>query len=304
MKKKKITCIILSFLIVFSAISLSLTPVFASNSKLQDKYVSTAKADFDKHTKYPSNTCLKWTCDMFDKTFGVKVRRYASAADASKSLKTRKELTKEQKNGNSSGIPKGAVIFWKGGKKLKYGHVGIYDGSGYVYHNYSGTLTKQKYKSFVDKGVKLYGVNWAWLGDINLTKPVSTSINSIKATKTTITVKWDKKTDRVSGYQLQYSTKKDLSSSTTLKFSGTRTTSKTIKELKSNTTYYLRIRTYRIYGNTTDYSSWSKSSSIYTGTTTKKITTTTSTTKKSTTVLSLSNVKNFKCFVDDIKVML
>ena len=291
-KTKKVICICLRIIIVLLSICLSFNKIEASSSGLQDKFVSTAINDYNKGTKYPSNTCLKWVNDMYDKAFDVKIKRkYASAADASKSLSTRKALTSAQKNGDPNGIPKGAVIFWKGGKNLPYGHVGIYDGNGYVYHNYSGTLTKYKYKKYIDKGYSLYGVNWAWIGDNNLQGPPKTTISSLLVKGKSLTIKWNKQTTRTTGYTVQYSTDPTFSSKKSFSVSQNTIICKTVSELKNNSLYYVRIRCKRKFGNTTVYSGWSSAKSAVIGKVTTTTKTTNTTTKKSTTKATTATTK-------------
>lgn len=84
--------------------------------------------------------------------------------------------------------------------------------------------------------------------------PKATSISNVKAKGTTMVVKWKKKSG-VTGYQIQYSTNsKFKKSSKTVKVKKYKTTSITIKKLKSGKKYYVRIRTYK--GKKT--SKWSK----------------------------------------------
>ena len=69
----------------------------------------------------------------------------------------------------------------------------------------------------------------------------------------------------MTGYQIQYATKKDFSNAKKVTVKGAKTTKATIKKLKAKKTYYVRIRTYKkcaVFWNA--YSSWSKAKKIKT----------------------------------------
>ena len=76
--------------------------------------------------------------------------------------------------------------------------------------------------------------------------------------KKTIKITW-KKDSYVSGYQLQYSTSKKFSNSTTksVTLKKKKYTSKTIGKLKSKKNYYVRIRGYKTAGKNKLYGKWS-----------------------------------------------
>ena len=75
-------------------------------------------------------------------------------------------------------------------------------------------------------------------------------------------VKW-KKSKQATGYQLQYAlNNKFTKKAKTLRIKKAGTLSKTIKKLKKGKKYFVRIRTYRVYGNATYYSAWSKTKKI------------------------------------------
>ena len=70
------------------------------------------------------------------------------------------------------------------------------------------------------------------------------------------TASW-KKISSVTGYQLQYSLKKDFSASKKVKVKGAATVKKVVKGLKKGETYYVRIRCYQTLKGTTYWSDWS-----------------------------------------------
>ena len=91
-----------------------------------------------------------------------------------------------------------------------------------------------------------------------------TSITKITSTKSSIKVKWEQ-IDDADGYQIQKSTNKSFKkNSKKYNISNTNSTSKTIKKLKSNKNYYIRIRAYKLKSETKTYSKWSNTKSIKT----------------------------------------
>ncbi len=86
--------------------------------------------------------------------------------------------------------------------------------------------------------------------------PDKTSITSAKRSSSTkIKLKWKKQTG-ITGYQIQYSTKKDMSGSKKLKVAKSKK-SATLSKLKKGKKYYVRIRTYKTVSGTNYYSKWS-----------------------------------------------
>jgi hypothetical protein len=92
-----------------------------------------------------------------------------------------------------------------------------------------------------------------------------TKITGISAGKKCFTVKWQQKKSNVTGYQIQYSLKKDFKSKVKTKtVKGYQKTRVTIKKLKAKKKYYVRIRTYYTKNGETYYSKWSKTKTIKT----------------------------------------
>lgn len=92
-------------------------------------------------------------------------------------------------------------------------------------------------------------------------KSKGTSITKLASGKRKFTAKIAKQKTQTTGYEIQYSTSKKFKGAkkVTLKNSAT---SKTVKKLKRNKKYYVRVRTYKKSGKTTCYSSWSKTKTI------------------------------------------
>lgn len=85
-------------------------------------------------------------------------------------------------------------------------------------------------------------------------KPSSTTL-SVYSTQKGLILRWSKVQKNNSGYEIQYSTKKNFKSKKSVWVTKNTKTSKTIKNLKKNTKYYVRIRTYyqteqeKVYGD-------------------------------------------------------
>ncbi|MCR5705015.1 MAG: leucine-rich repeat protein [Eubacterium sp.] len=82
-------------------------------------------------------------------------------------------------------------------------------------------------------------------------------ILKIQAKKKTLKIRW-RKVSGISGYQLQYSRYKSFKKKNTIAIGKAKKTSKTIKNLKQNKKYYVRIRTYKKIGEKRFKSAWSK----------------------------------------------
>ena len=87
-------------------------------------------------------------------------------------------------------------------------------------------------------------------------KPKKVTNLKLKAGSKKLTVTW-KKVSGVTGYQLQYCTKKDFSNAKKVTVKKAATVKTTIKKLKAKKTYYVRIRAYKTVKGTKYYSSWS-----------------------------------------------
>ena len=95
-------------------------------------------------------------------------------------------------------------------------------------------------------------------------RPKSTSITRVEVKANRLKIKWKKQKNQVSGYVIQYSTKKNFKGKTTKSIMVKRAaeTSKVIKNLKKGKKYFIRICTYKssiLNGeNVPIYSDWSK----------------------------------------------
>ncbi|MBE6787606.1 MAG: leucine-rich repeat domain-containing protein [Ruminococcaceae bacterium] len=87
--------------------------------------------------------------------------------------------------------------------------------------------------------------------------PKTTKILKVTAKKKSLVVKI-KRNKSVTGYEIQYSLKKNFRSAKKVTLKKNSSISKTIKKLKSKKTYYVRVRTYKTYKGKKYYSAWSK----------------------------------------------
>lgn len=92
--------------------------------------------------------------------------------------------------------------------------------------------------------------------------PAGTKVTSLKKQgKNKFLLKWNKNA-MVSGYEIQYATKKNFSKAVTKVINKPGTTNFTAGNLKKKTTYYARVRTYKTVGKVKYYSGWSNISYV------------------------------------------
>lgn len=130
--------------------------------------------------------------------------------------------------------------------------------------SYTDTAVKSKNGTTYQYKVIPYSGNVTGSGTASKTvRLTAVSLSSVKnSSSKKITVKW-KKTTKVTGYQIQYSTSKTFSSGNkTKKVLGASKTSVTISSLKKGKTYYVRIRTYKTVNGKTYYSAWSSKKAV------------------------------------------
>ena len=91
-----------------------------------------------------------------------------------------------------------------------------------------------------------------------------TKISSVKSAAKKITVKWKKQTQNTTGYQIQYSLKKNFKMKKTIRINSNRhgKTSYVLKKLKKGRNYYFRIRAIKLINGKTTYSAWSAKKKI------------------------------------------
>lgn len=131
----------------------------------------------------------------------------------------------------------------------------------------NGTDYTVSYSNKNSKNVGRYSVTITFKGKYSgslsgeyLIKPKSTSLKSTAYTYSSsrkMQIYWNTQTTQTAGYQIQYSTSSNFNSSKRITVSGSYNNSTYVTGLKSNTTYYFRIRTYKYYNGEKITSSWS-----------------------------------------------
>lgn len=89
-----------------------------------------------------------------------------------------------------------------------------------------------------------------------------TKLSNVRPAKRKATVRWKKQTKGTTGYQIQYSLKKNFKGAKVKNVSNNKKTSLTIKNLKSKKTYYVRIRTYKKKSGKNVFSAWSSAKKV------------------------------------------
>ena len=95
--------------------------------------------------------------------------------------------------------------------------------------------------------------------------PKGTAFTKLTGGNRQITLKW-RTPKNVTGYEIQYSLKKNFSGKKTVKIKKAKTLTTTVRKLKANKTYYVRIRIYATVNKKNYYSAWSKAIAVKTRT--------------------------------------
>ncbi len=94
------------------------------------------------------------------------------------------------------------------------------------------------------------------------TKPIAPKLSSIESNAAKkIKIKWNKN-DKISGYQIKWSTNKDFKQNCKTQNAPSSATSATISTSKSKTKYYVKVRSYKTVNGKKVYSYWSNTLSV------------------------------------------
>lgn len=86
--------------------------------------------------------------------------------------------------------------------------------------------------------------------------PAKTEILQLTGKKKAFNIKWEKVTEQVGWYEIRYSTSSDFSKNAETKRVRQKYSSSTVRDLKANTTYYVKMRTYKKVDGVRFYSGW------------------------------------------------
>ena len=179
------------------------------------------------------------------------VKTAAKQVDISKCKITVKSLTYTGKAVTAKAMQKAVTV--------KYGKATLKAGTDY-------TLTyDKKLKAVGPAAVTVVGKG-NYTGSKKVTFniiPKGTAFTKLTGGKQSITLKW-KNPGNVTGYQIEYSLKKDFKGSEKVNIEKAKTLKATIGALKAKTTYYVRIRTYKTVSKKNYYSAWSKAEAVKT----------------------------------------
>ena len=152
------------------------------------------------------------------------------------------------------------------GKKIKKPSVTVRNGDTELKEGTDYTVSYDKKA----KNIGAYKLTVTGIGRFTGTKkvtfniiPKGTAFSKLTGGAQQITLKW-KSQKNITGYEIEYSLKKDFSNSKTVQIKKAKTTTTTIKKLKAANTYYVRIRTYKVVKKKNYYSAWSKTKTVKT----------------------------------------
>ena len=175
----------------------------------------------------------------------------AEAEEAAKAVSIKKcEVTVKDLVYTGKTIKEPTVTVKYNGKKLK---IGI---------DYTFTYNK-KAKSIGAYKLTVKGMG-KYTDSVKVTHyvvPKGTVFTKMTAGRQQVMLKW-KNPANITGYQIQYSLKRDFSGSKKVTVKKAKTLTTTIKKLKANKKYYVRIRTYTTVKRKTYYSAWSKAKAV------------------------------------------
>ncbi len=236
-----------------------------------DKSCNTCGATRTIKHDYKSATCTKAkTCKVCGATSGSKLghsyKEVVTKATATKNGKIKNVCTRCDYTASkvttiykASKISLSKTSYTYDGK-VKKPTLTVKDSKGNTISKSNYTVTYATGRKNVGK----YKVTVKFKGNYSGTKtltfkinPAKTTLSSLTAGSKKLTVKWTKKSTQVTGYQIQYSTSKSFKSYKTKNVTSYKKTSLTLTGLKAKTTYYVRVRTYKVVNGKKVYSGWS-----------------------------------------------
>jgi len=94
--------------------------------------------------------------------------------------------------------------------------------------------------------------------------PKPTELTKLTPKSKSFKAYWKKNKSQTSGYQIQYSVYKSFKNAKKVTVKGYKTGARTVKDLKANKKYFVRVRAYKVVDGKKYYSKWSETKSIKT----------------------------------------
>ena len=263
-----------------------------------DKSCNRCKAPRTIKHSYKAATCTKAkTCKICGATSGSKLgHKYTNACDTTcNTCKATRKITHSYKtvtkkattSANGYTVKRCSVCKKETGKTTIYKASTIkLSKTAYVYNGKvqkpSVVIKDSKGKTIAAKNytvtyasgrknVGTYKVTIKFKGNYSGTKtltfkinPAGTTVSKLTAAKKGFKVAITKKTAQVTGYEVQYATNKNFKSAKTKTLTSYKKNTLTLSSLKAKTTYYVRVRTYKVVNGKKVYSAWSAVKSVKT----------------------------------------
>ena len=232
-----------------------------------EAYETCSRCDYTTYSEIPAtgHTVMTITVKASDKNAG----EITETCDVCKAELSRETIAKVSK----ITIPKAAYTY-NGFKRKPVVTVRDADGNKLTKgEDYTVTYKNAKNTKVVtSKLVGKYNVVIKFKGDYSGTVTKSFKINPQgtkilklnKKGKKQFTVKWKKKNVQVTGYQIKYSTKKNMKAAKVVTVAKAKVNTKTIKQLKAKKKYWVQIRTYKTVNGKKYYSTWSNKRTVTT----------------------------------------
>ena len=232
------------------------TFTFTNCSSLKTITIPDSVTEMDDYTFYDANVTICCNCDSYAEEYAKRNNKACKLLDlGSKNLKGATVTCTLQRVFTGSAITPAITV--KDGKKI-------------LKKDTDYTITLSNNVNVGKATVKITGKR-LYTGTLTKTFkiiPKGTSLKKVTTGTKSFTVTWVKQpakmsTSYITGYQIQYSTDKNFTKNkkvvSVLKYSRTGTA---VKSLKTGTTYYVRIRTYKKVNGVNYFSVWSDAKAV------------------------------------------
>lgn len=191
------------------------------------------------------NGKLAYTCSVCKKSINVTIAKIKNKKVLEKDLNDSHSIKSKTNSSVDVGV-RNTAITYNGKTKKPDVQITASDGSRLVKGNdYTLTYKNNKKVGTATINIKFKGNYSGKTTQTFYIVPKATSLKTLKSSKkSTVKVTW-KKDSQVSGYEIEYSTSKKFKNSKSVIVKGSKTTSTTLKKLKSKKTYYVRVIGYK-----------------------------------------------------------